>query len=351
MAYTTIDDPGLFFNPVLYTGTGAELAVTGAGFQPDFTWTANRAATEGNNLFDAPRGVTKYWMTNNNDPEVTNAQSLKSWESDGFTLGTFDGSNKSGSACVSWNWKMGTTSGIDATGAGTTPTGYSFNQTAGQSVILYTGVSVAGGGPATTIPHGLGAAPTFIIVKNYSAASRDTYVYNQALGPTKRIYLNQTTAVSTSSTGWNDTAPTSVLVSIGSNEAVNENTETIVAYCFAPIQGYSKFGSYQGNADADGPFVYTGFKPAWILIKNADRATSSWFIWDNKREGYNRDNDHLYSNSSAVEDAQDSIDILSNGFKIRHSDAAINGSDKQCIYAAFAESPFVNSSGVPSNGR
>jgi len=346
--YTTIDDAGSFFSPKLYTGDGSTQAITGVGFQPDMVWGKQRTDAGANwFVFDAVRGATKFIESDTNAVESTEATSLTAFDADGFSLGAFAQSNENLKTMVSWNWKMGTTSGIGGSPS-TTPTAYSFNATAGQSAIQYTGTSVAGGGPTATLPHGLGVAPAFIILKNYTAASRDWYVYHQYLGNTQRIYLNQNTAATTSSTAWNDTSPTSTLFTVGTNEAVNENTSNLIAYCFAEKQGYSKFSSYTGNGNADGPMIYTGFRPAWILTKKTT-ATVDWWVFDDKRIGYNPNQYRLLANTSSAETSVGYVDFLSNGFKWRSSDGDINGSGDVFVYAAFAESPFVNSEGVPTN--
>ena len=344
-AYTTIDNSGSFFNPKLYTGTGSELTVTGFGFQPDFTWLKDRSAVQHHQVYDSVRGAGEVIYPNLINAEATVTQQLKSWTSDGYVIGTDGSVNTSSNLYASWNWKMGTTSGIDTTGSTITPTGYSFDQTAGQSVIAYTGTGVA-----ATVPHGLGVAPSLIITKSL-VATQEWCVYHVEMGATKYMFLNETGAQATSSAYWNDVEPTSVLFSIGTAGPTNSSS-AMIAYCFAQTQGYSAFGEYKGNGNADGPFIYCGFRPALLLIKiYAGSGTGNWYIFDNKRLGYNVDNNYLYPNTSAAEYTTDVIDLTSNGFKLRSTEFGINADGKSILYAAFAESPFVNSSGVPTNAR
>ena len=344
--------PSDFFSPKLYTGnsSSAEIPVTGVGFQPDFVWAKNRDATYDHFLFDSVRGATKYWRSNDTAIEGTNAQTLKSFDSDGYTMGTDSDINASTNGYASWNWKMGTTSGIGGSPS-TTPEGYSFNQTTGQSIIYYIGTSVAGGGPIATLPHGLTKAPEFIIVKNLTAAARDTATYHVSTGNTKRIYLNQTAAPNTTSSAWNDTTPGATVFTVGGNEAVNELSKYFVAYCFTSIKGYSSFGKYIGNGNADGTFTYTGFRPAWLMLRRIDGSGDNWMVYDSLREGYNGGNDYLKPNSNSAELASDQIDLLSNGFKIRSADASINASSADYIYCAFAEFPIVSSNDTPGVAR
>ena len=343
-AFTTVDDSTSFINPKLYTGTGSSLATTGVGFQSDFTWLKNRDQSDFWTVYDSVRGATKYVKSNADEVEVTNAESLKSFDSDGFTVGTMAEVNTSTENFVSWNWKMGSTTGIGGSPS-ITPTAYSFNATAGQSIILWTGT-----GANATLPHGLGVAPEFMIVKNLSAVD-NWLVYHQSLGNTKYLKLNGTNAAQTSTAPWNDTSPTSTLFSIGDSTSTNGSGNSLIAYCFAPVQGYSKFGIYEGWANSDGPFVNCGFRPAWVLIKGTGN-TWDWEGFDNKRKGYNGSggNKCLQPSNVAAESTED-IDLLSNGFKIRDSGNRMNQTGYDYVYAAFAEQPIANSESVPSNAR
>ena len=344
MAYTTIDDAGSFFNPVLYTGTGAELVISGAGFQPDLIWNKERSGPEGQNWTDAVRGVTKYVMSNNDDGESTNVQSVKSFDSGGFTLGTFDGMNTNTETYVSWNWKAGTTSGLS--GGTITPTGYSINTTSGFGIYLYTGTNVN-----ATIAHGLGVAPNLVIIKRLTSGAGWLVQDTSLTSADYIIKLNSSDAESSDSANFNGTFPTSTVFSVGTSNNTNKTGDAHIAYVFANVQGYSQFSSYIGNGNADGPFVYTGFRPAFVIIKRRDSGTH-WFTYDDKRQGYNAKQSWLYANSGSAENTTGgTINLLSNGFKLTSSEADLNNSGSVILYVAFAQSPFVNSEGVPTNAR
>ena len=348
-AFTAIDDAGSYYNTTLYDGTGASNAITGVGFAPDMVWVKNLASTTNQVIFDTVRGTTKSWYANETDVEVTDANGLTAFGADGFTVGSWVQSNTSGNDYASWNWNMGTTTGISGSPS-TTPTGYSFSAAAGQSIITYVGTSVAGGGPSATLPHGLGKAPEFIMVKNLTQGARDNNVYHEYIGNTHRLYLNQDAASIASSSAWDDTSPTSTLFTVGGNEATNELDKNFAAYCFTSIQGYSKFGDYIGNGDADGQFINLGFRPAFLLIKRTD-GVANWYMFDNKRLGYNVDNNANRPDENWSRDTTDVLDLLSNGFKLKASSSSWNGSGDEYIYAAFADNPFVNSNGVPGTSR
>ena len=338
-AYTTVDDGTSFFKPNIYTGTGAELAITGMGFQPDMNWSKNRTQTDNHVLTDSVRGATETLFPNYADPSGQEevAQGLKSFDSDGYTLGTDIRWNTNTETYVGWNWKMGTTSGL--TGGTLTPDAYSYNATAGQGIYEYTGDL-----SAHTISHGLGVTPEFMLNKRMGG-SQEWKVYHVYNGPTKFMVLDQADAVATNSNIWDDTAPTSTVFTIGSEISA---AASYVQYVFSPVQGYSKFGTFTGNQNANGPFVYTGFKPAWILLKSST-STQGWALFDDKRD-YNGLRYKLTANTTSAE-TNLNVDILSNGFKIRESDTAINTNTVIFIYAAFAKSPFVNSNGVPTNAN
>ena len=338
MAYTAIDDPTLYFNTKLYTGTGSSNAVTGVNFLPAFTWIKSRTTYSDHILTDVARGVTKTLHTNSTAAQTTEAQDLKSFDSDGFTVGTNNNVNKSSDNMVAWNWKGGTTSGIATNGSTTiTPSAYSFNQDAGFSIIKYTGNSTSG----AKIAHGLGVAPDVMIVKATNAAYEWPF-YHSSLGATKLIQLQSTAAASTSSVAWNNTEPDSVNFTVQANNRTNTGS-VYVGYMFAEKQGYSKFGSYIGNGNVDGAFVYTGFKPALIIIKNS-AGTDNWWIIDNKRSPFNQVEIALLPNENNVESTSDvDLDITSQGFKILSSSGRTNASGNKYIYMAFAENPFVAS--------
>ena len=348
MAYTAIDDAGANYSTTLYTGTGSSNAITGVGFAPNLVWLKGLLGdTDFQQFwFDPVRGATEYIRSNVSNAEATDANSLTSFDSDGFTLGTTYGVNASTKNFVTWDWKAGTTTGIDTTGSSITPSSYSFNQDAGFSIIAYTG----DGATSALIPHGLGAVPAMIAVKGLTTA-QDWAIYHHKMDATapEDYYIKfNTNGVRGSATDrWNDTAPTSVLFTVGSDIGVND-AYNYIAYCWAPKQGYSKFGGYEGNANANGTVVYTGFRPAFIMTKSID-STSDWQIFDSKRDGFNVDNYELVANDNQAQSTTDRIDILSNGFKCRTAGDPNYG--ETYIYMAFAESPFVNSNGAPTNAR
>ncbi len=336
--YTTIDNPGLFFNTVLYNGTGSANSITGVGFQPDWVWIKQRNGVTNHKLHDAVRGSTKVLGSNETSAEATVAQGVTSFDSDGFSLGTdtsVNGAGGTGGTYVAWNWlgANGTVSNSDGSISSTV----SANQTAGFSVVTYTGNGTAG----ATVGHGLGSVPKMIIVKVRNTTNT-WVVYHTSLGATKFIEMDSTGAVQTNSTRFNDTEPTSSVFSLGSAAGLNTNSDTHVAYCFAEKQGYSKFGKFTGNGNADGPFVYTGFKPAWIMLKETS-GTSDWSMYDNKREPFNVADSTLEANTTDAEAAVSGrpIDILSNGFKLRGDSSFTNENGATYIYWAFAEHPFV----------
>jgi hypothetical protein len=355
MAYTDIDKPSDYFNTKLYAGNATNAhQITGVGFQSDFTWLKARSgsqATQPNWLFDVVRGALKPLVSNGNEAEVTETGSLQSWQSDGFTLGLNNEINGSSSEFVSWNWKAGTSFTNDAsgTGIGSIDSTGSVNTDAGFSIVSYTGTGSNG-----TLKHGLSTAPAMIIYKN-RAIARNWVVYHQFLGTAAYIYLNLTNASDTGGAGsyFNGTSPTSSVFSLGSDADVNGNGNTHIAYCFAEKKGYSKFGSYTGNGNADGTFVYTGFKPAFCLVKRSTTSGENWIIVDNKRDSFNPQDSSIYPNLSNAEDADgaDYFDFYSNGMKVRTTNGGTNTSGATYIYMAFAEQPFVTSTGVPATAR
>ena len=349
MAYTTIDNPELYFQTKLYTGTGNDnLSVTLDGsenMQPDWVWLKDRGESSAHEVFDSVRGVTKTIQTNQTNAEATQADTLKSFDSDGFTLGDNGDINYSDSnTYVAWNWKAGGSASNNTDG--TTTVSLSVNLTAGFSIGTYTGTSAA-----ATIGHGLGAVPHWIMIKNRSSGSRKWAIWHNDLsGTNKYLAIDRNDAELTDTATWNNTSHTSsVFASAGSGE-VNQGSENFVFYAFKPIKGYSKFGSYTGNGNDNGSYIHLGFKPAWIMYKKSSGA-ENWFLHDNKRQGFNPDNELLFADLTNAEGTVNRIDLLSNGFKARTSDGGINASGATYIYMAFAESPFVNSNGVPNNAR
>ena len=348
MAYTTIDNPELYFQVKTYSGTGSSNAITLDGdenMQPDLVYLKRRDDGAPPMFFDAIRGATKRLQTNNTDAEATGSQQLTAFGSDGFTVGTNEDANHSSGTYVAWCWKAGTTSGISGSPS-ITPSEYSFNQTAGFSIIEFT----TPGSSTGTVPHGLGVAPTVILARIKGSSSWQCgFDALQSGAWTSILTMNNDAAELTSNAAYGNTPPTSTLFTV--NSANFGASGDAIAYCFAEKQGYSKAGSYTGNGNADGPFVYTGFRPAFVIIKETTQ-TDNWAIFDNKRSGYNSENERLYANGNwAEEDGSSKIDFLSNGFKLRDTWGSSNTSGETYIYMAFAEAPFVNSKGVPCNAR
>jgi hypothetical protein len=342
MAYTDIDKSDDYFNTKLYSGTGSSQAVTGVGFQPDWLWIKNRGTADENVVHDSVRGVGKRLITDGTQAEATTTNQVSSFDSDGFTVP--GGSNNTGASSnnyVAWNWLASNTTASNTDGSITSTV--SANTTSGFSIVSYTGTD-----SVNTIGHGLGSKPKMIIVKDRDAAN-DWFVYAEAIGysmsnpdpETDYLKLNSTNARVDDSTLWNDTAPTSSLFTIGTNGNINTTGNDYIAYCFADVKGFSKFGSYTGNGNADGTFVYTGFKPAWVMRKVASGGTGGWAIYDNKREPENVMDKELFANSNSAEGSFTQMDFLSNGFKFRTSNSAGNGSGYTYIYMAFAEEPLV----------
>jgi hypothetical protein len=342
MAYTTINKGSSYFNTVLYTGTGATLSITGVGFQPDWVWTKGRSVAFSHYLFDSVRGTGKRLISNSTSNEDTSIFGVSSFNSDGFTLGTDTGANNSGSTFVSWNWLASNTTTSNTSGSITSTV--SANTTSGFSIVSYTGT-----GANATVGHGLGVAPKMVIVKSRSN-STDWIVGNTNIGWTKLLRLN-TTAAQETNNYFNDTAPTSSVFSLGTTVNVNGSGYTYVAYCFAEVKGYSKFGSYAGNNALDGAFVYTGFSPSFVLVKRYGGGAQNWVIYDDKRNTYNVTNSILQPNTNAAEATNNAVDLLSNGFKFRSNDGDSNGYSDGYIYMAFAENPFVTSGGIPVTAR
>jgi hypothetical protein len=305
---------------------------------PDWTWIKARSTTNANTVFDSVRGTGKYLFTNSTDAE--NAYGTLGWTNSGPTTsgfkvdaGTNGTINGSGTTFVAWNWKANGSGSSNTAGSITSTV--SANTTSGFSVVTYTGT-----GANATVGHGLGVAPKMVITKNRSA-SVNWLVYHASLGPTVYLLLNATDGGGVSSTAWNNTSPTSSVFSLGSSSAGNGSSQNMVAYCFAEIAGYSSIGIYAGNGSADGPFVYTGFRPAYVMVKPSSNA-GSWWINDNKRDPYNVNDHRINANTSDAEATSGFVqqDFLSNGFKWRNADSAWNGSGVFYIYMAFAENPF-----------
>ena len=342
MAYTVIDKSTNFFTPKLYTGNGGTTTITGIPFEPDMTWIKNRSATGDNEIYDKVRGATYRVYPNAAAAQDALAQGLQAWTSDGFRVGTNSAINGNGNKIVSWNWKLnGQGSSNTAGSINTTYT--SANTTSGCSAVKYNGASSTG----ATVGHGLGKVPKMIIVKNILAGEA-WQVYHAALGNTKALLLN-TSGGSATTTVWSNGSPNANTFTINSSGQIGQTGGTYIAYCFADIQGFSKIGSYVGNGNADGTFVYTGFKPAFIILKQYNTNGSNWFIFDDKRAGYNVENYSLSPDTNGTEGTTDKLDILSNGFKLRTSGSDVNGGD--FIYMAFAEAPLVGSNNTPATAQ
>ena len=336
MAYTTIDNPELYFQVKLYNGTGSSLSVTLDGdedMSPNLVWIKRKEnASDKPVVYDTVRGVQKRLMTSETSAEDTQAQHVTAFGSDGFTVGTGGAVNTSSETFVAWCWDESATAGFDIVGY----TGNSSNR---------------------TISHSLSAVPHVIICKNRDDGGNwDTYHHKNTSAPeTDYLSLDLTNATADLNTKWNDTAPTSSVFSIGTSANINQNTNNIIAYLWTEKQGFSKFGSYTGNGSSDGPFIYTGFRPAWVMWKISSASGGHWHISDNKRSAYNGQHSVLKANATNAEytgDAAESIDMLSNGWKPTGSTNNNNNySGATYVWMAFAEAPFVNSNGVPCNAR
>jgi hypothetical protein len=319
LSVPTIKKPSLYMDATLRTGTGATASVSSLGFQPDLVWTKSRSAATNNNLFDSVRGVQNGIVSNSTAIEYADANTLTSFNSNGYTYGSdasSRGVNINTNTYVDWVWKKGVTPGFD--------------------IVTWT----ADGTSPRNISHSLGAVPKFIITKQRSPNAENWFTYHSEMGATKNLRLDESVAAQTQIGAWNDTAPTSTQFTTGNFANFTTNGNTLVAYLFAEISGFSKFGSYVGNSSSDGPFVWCGFRPKWIFLKGQNIATS-WRQYDAARMPNNEAKSPLLFNAANAESAEaNGIDILSNGFKLRWSDNSINGSGSTYIFAAFAEAPF-----------
>ena len=341
MAYSTIDKSSSFMSTKLYTGNGSTQSITGVGFQPDFVWIKPRDNTGWQRVFDSTRGALNVIYPNDTYQNDVTSGSLTAFDSDGFTVGTNAGSNENTEPFVSWNLKAGTTSGL--TGGTITPSSYSFNTTSKFGIYKRTGTASAG-----TITHGLGGVPKMIITKNLSDTA-NWRVYHTSIGSGNGINLNESAGDYSDANLWNGTDPTDTLYSIGSSNDTNKSGSDFIDYVFCDVSGFSSIGKYAGNGNADGTFVYTGFRPSFILLKRWN-ATADWMLFDNKRLGYNVDNNNLNPNLNGAEGTTDYLNILSNGFKLSTSDSLVNHSGGFFLYAAFGQS-IVGSNGVVGTAR
>jgi hypothetical protein len=349
-----IADPSAYFQTLAYASTGTSTAFVQDGnsqFESGLVWVKSRTGANNHLWFDQVRGATKFIRSDTVDAENTVADTLTAFNSNGFTAGADAsnwGINYPGRNNVAWQWKANG-SGSSNTDGSINTTATSANTTAGFSISTYTGNGTSG----ATFGHGLGVAPKMVIVKERSPGGNNWMVGHDSLGWTKYIALDTTAAAVTSSTRWNDTAPSSTVVTLGNDAGINANTATYVAYCFAEVEGFSSFGSYTGNGSADGPFVYIGFKPALVLLKRTN-TTQEWQLYDNQRDPYNVANHKLEPNSSNAESiltTDNNLDFLSNGFKLRKGNGGMNASGSTYIYMAFAENPFGGAGIAPATAR
>ena len=345
MAYTTVNKSTDYFNTKLYTGNGGTQSVTGVGFQPDFTWLKSRSNSQDSELYDAVRTATKAMHSNSASDESTYANGLTAFGTDGFTVGDRNNVNGSGNNMVAWNWKANGAGSSNSDGTITSTV--SANTTAGFSIVTYTGNATTG----ATVGHGLGVAPSYVVGKNRSASGNSWAVYSKGMGNTQLVFWDAQDAAASYSQIYNNTVPSNSLITLGNGGNANGNGQNIVLYCFAEKTGFSKFGSYIGNGNNDGTFVYTGFKPAFVIVK-ATATTDNWTMYDDKRIGYNPKNYFLYPNLNNAEDTSNPqwFDMYSNGFKIRSTSSTTNTSGNKYIYLAFGQS-LVGTNNIPCTAR
>ena len=351
MAYSTINKHTDQFNTVTYTGNGSTQSITGVGFRPDFTWAKVRADNNNTNenghmLIDAVRGVTKYLQSNNTEAEATNSYTITSFDSDGFSLGNKAEINSNTNTYVAWNWKAANSSGSSNSDGSITST-VSANTTAGFSIVTYTGT-----GSAASFGHGL-STPDVVLIKDRTDNGNEWYFHTTAIdGSEDYLRLQSTASKNDASSGYCIGASAFNLG--GGGTWVNVSSKNYVAYCFKEVKGFSKFGSYKGNGNANGTTIYTGFKPAFVLIKGSvsgdGNAAQSWELYDNKRIGHNPNNYTLVPNTTAVDSDGDRIDILSTGFKIRINSDGVNDNNSTYFYMAFGQS-LVGSNNIPCTAR
>ena len=335
-----INKPNLYFNTKLYTGTGSSQSITGVGFQPDWTWIKNRDGTDWHILTDSVRGATKELYSNATNAEATNVNQLTSFDSDGFSIGGASETGRSSNNFASWNWlgANGTASNTD----GSITSTVSANTTSGFSIVSYTGT-----GSSMSVGHGLSQKPDIVIFKNRDAVV-NWGVYTDLIdGSYDFLYLNQTNAKADSGSY---SASANTFSFSASSTVANTSGEKVIAYCFHNVKGFSKMGTYTGNGNADGTFIYLGFKPAFVLVKNTSRS-QDWVIHDTKRDLTNLNTDILRPNLSDAEATFGAVDLLSNGFKARSSTAYLNYSGDTFIYMAFAENPLVGTNNIPATAR
>ena len=343
MAYTTINKSTAQFNTKPYIGDGTTSnTITGIGFQSDMVWFKARSTTDSHFLTDSVRGITKYIRPSATNAEETETTAITSLTSDGYVLSTAGNVNDNNVTYASWNWKANGSGSANTDGSLSSTV--SANTTAGFSIVKWTGNR----SQTQTIGHGLGSIPKMIIIKNLSVGQGWT-VYSSEIGANERLVLNNDSAKGTCTACFGNTRPTSSVFTVGDDADTNGTGNAMIAYCFAEKQGYSKFGNYKGNSNADGTFIYTGFKPSFFMAKATGRS-ESWYIFDNKRLGYNPDNNQLYADANSAESTTDYIDMLSNGIKFRYNSVGLNGAGENYIYMAIGQS-LVGTNNQPSNAR
>ena len=362
MAYTTIDDPSEYFTTLLYTGNATDNrnltnSANAGDFKPDWLWLKERSSTSSHQLHDSTRGSSFALMSDSTAVEDEDANRVQAFQTNGFQVGTASTVNQNTITMVAWQWKAnGGTTASNTDGSITSTV--QANTTAGFSIVTYTGNATEG----ATFGHGLGATPDLVIVKGRADADNWAVFNGTSTTNSRSLHLDSTDGeIPVSSYNfwnlyWDETRPSSTVVTLGVDSKVNKNSGTKVAYCFRSIQGYSKIGKYTGNGSTNGAFVYTGFQPAWILFKRTDSA-NNWYVMDNKRNTFNplseaigpdRNNAEI---GTAVVGAAYHVDLLSNGFKFRTVEQSHNGNGSSYVYMAFAEHPFVSSEGVPTTAR
>jgi hypothetical protein len=330
----TIQKSSRYMDALAYTGTGASNSISSLGFSPDLVWIKNRGTTTSHAIYDTIRGAQAQLSSNTTGSEVTSSSGLTAFDSAGFTIGTSSLVNTSGTQYVAWSWDAGEATSTNTSGSITSTV--SANPQAGFSIVSYTGT-----GANATVGHGLGVAPKMVIVKarNQSGLSYSWVVWHSALSGSEYLILNLTQAKASASTVWNSAIPTASAVNLGTDAVTNGSAVNYISYCFAEIEGYSKFGSYTGNGSSDGPFVWCGFRPRWVMHKRTD-TTGAWIIFDTSRDVFNAPSKYILPNSSNSEASGTVYDINSNGIKIRDSSSDNNASGGTYIFAAFAEAPF-----------
>ena len=340
MAYSI--NPKDYFNTVLYTGNeSAGHSITGVGFQPDFIWFKNRGTTDSHAVYDAVRGVTKEINPDTGDGETTQSTGLTSFDSDGFTTGARTLLNSNNQPLASWHWKMNGAGSSNSDGSVTSTV--SVNSTAKMSIVKWTGT-----GSAATIGHGLGVKPDYIIVKCLDSGE-NWMIWSNSMGANQYLRLSTSASIGTGTNEWNNTVPTTSVFYVGSENTTNKSGAGMVAYCFKNVDGFCRAGEYEGNGNTDGTFIYTGFRPSFILTKLANTGSEDWKLHDDRRPGRNETNDFVQpSNNNAELDTSNQLDILSHGFKWRSANTATNSSGNTIIFLAFAREAFVGTNNTPS---